>query len=333
MSELTVVATRGELVESSHAVSVSVVTVDGRIVARAGDPEAVTFWRSAAKPFQLRPLVEAGGVERFGLDPQMLALACGSHNAESSHREVGARWLAAIGATEADLACGGHPSLWPMLAEAMIHDDVVATPLWSNCSGKHAGLIALARLNGWGTSGYEELTHPVQQLVADSIARAAGLAVGELQWGVDGCTAAAVALPLTAMARAYARLGVSDEAALRTIRQAMVAEPYMLAGADRLDTVLMQEWPGRVLAKIGAEGVYSAALPTLGLGVSLKVHDGDMKAATLSLVAVLDAVVTRFGHGESWPLDALAHWQAPAIRGTRGATTGHHDVRGSLTWS
>lgn len=333
MSELNVIATRGELIESSHAVSVAVVTADGRLVGRAGNPDLVTFWRSAAKPFQLRPLVEDGGIERFALDQSMLALACGSHNAESIHREVGARWLAAIGATESELACGGHPSLWPMLAEAMIHDDVVATPLWSNCSGKHAALIALARLNEWGTSGYEELTHPVQQRVRDSIARGAGLPAERLQWGVDGCTAAAVALPLVAMARAYAAFGVVGEGALRVIREAMVAEPYMIAGADRLDTVLMQEWPGRIVAKIGAEGVYSAALPSLGLGVTLKVHDGDMKAATLALVAVLEATVARFGRSEAWPLQPLAHWQAPAIRGTRGAPTGRHDVQGSVQWA
>ena len=333
MSDLVVVATRGTLVESSHLVSVAVVTAEGRLVGHAGDPGQVTYWRSAAKPFQLLPLVADGGVERFGLDVPMLALACGSHNAESIHREIGARWLAAIGASEVDLACGGHPSLWPALADAMVHDDVVATPLWSNCSGKHAALLALARLHGWGTSGYEERTHPVQQRVGESIARWTALRTDQLHWGVDGCTAAAVALPLDAMARAYANLGTSADASLRTVREAMISQPYLLAGADRLDTVAMQVWPGRVVAKIGAEGVYSAALPTLGLGLSLKVHDGDMKAATLALVAVLEAVVARFGAGEPWPVDALGPWRAPVIRNTRGAATGRHEVRGGLQWA
>ena len=333
MSDLMVVATRGALAESAHHVSAAVVTADGRMVGRAGDPALVTYWRSAAKPFQLLPLVADGGVERFGLDTAMLALACGSHNAEPIHRDVGARWLAAIGATEVELACGGHPSLWPGLADVMIRDDVVPTPLWSNCSGKHASLLALARLHGWGTSGYEERAHPVQQRVGEAIARWTALRPEQLQWGIDGCTAAAVALPLDAMARAYANLGTSAGGPVRTVREAMVAEPYMIGGADRLDTLLMQVWPGRVLAKIGAEGVYSAALPTLGLGLSLKVHDGDMKAATLALVAVLEAVVARFGAGEAWPLDALGAWRAPAIRNTRGAITGHTEVRGGLQWA
>src|SRR4029079_9422346 len=135
--------------------SAAVVTSDGRLVGQTGDPQLITYWRSAAKPFQLMPLVADGGVERFGLDQAMLALACGSHNAESVHREVAARWLTAIGVSESDLACGGHPSRWPALADAMIHDDVTPSPIWSNCSGKHASLLALARLHGWGTSGYE----------------------------------------------------------------------------------------------------------------------------------------------------------------------------------
>jgi L-asparaginase II len=332
MTDLIVVATRGHLPESVHQVSAAVVNSDGRLLGQAGDPQLITYWRSAAKPFQLLPLVADGGIERFGLDQPMLALACGSHNAESVHREVAARWLTAIGASESDLACGGHPSLWPALADAMIHDDVTPSPIWSNCSGKHASLLALARLHGWGTSGYEERSHPVQQRVAETIADWSAIRVDELQWGVDGCTAAAVALPLTGMARAYARLGVTDAPSVRSIRDAMIAEPYLIAGADRLDTVLMQAWPGRVIAKIGAEGVYSASLPTLDLGIAIKVHDGDMRAVGIALMAVLEATVARFGINDRWAVDALGEWRAPAIRNTRGTTTGHIEVRGGLHW-
>lgn len=333
MSDFAVAAVRGPLVESIHRVSVAVTRPDGALVAWAGEPEHVTFWRSAAKPFQLLPLVEDGGIEAYGLDRAMLALACGSHNAEPIHREVGARWLAALGLTEADLSCGGHPSLWPALADKMIHDDVVATPLWSNCSGKHSSLLALARLHAWPTSGYEESGHPVQQRVAATIAEWSGLPVESLMWGVDGCTAAAVALPLRGMALAYARLGTSDQPAMRTVREAMIAEPHLLAGTDRLDTILMQTWPGRVIAKIGAEGVYSAALPELGLGLALKVEDGDMKSAGIALVAVLDILTAKFGAEFEWPGDALQPWREPAIRNTRREATGHYGTLGGLRFS
>ena len=149
MSDFSVVAVRDPIVESVHQVSVAVVSADGRLVAHAGDPDLVTYWRSCAKPFQLLPLVQDGGVERFGLDRQMLALACASHNAEPLHRELGARWLKAVGITEADLNCGGHRSLWPKLAEQMIHDDVIPTPTLEQLLGQafgHGGDGQTARL-------------------------------------------------------------------------------------------------------------------------------------------------------------------------------------------
>lgn len=332
MSDFAIAAVRGPLVESLHRVSVAVTRTDGALVAWAGNPDQVTFWRSAAKPFQLLPLIEDGGIAAFGLDRAMIALAAGSHNAEPIHREVAARWLAALGLTEADLACGGHPSLWPALADKMIHDDIVPTPLWSNCSGKHSSLLAQARLHGWPTAGYEEIGHPVQQRVAATIAEWSGLAPEALQWGVDGCTAAAVALPLHGMALAYARLGVTDQPALRTVREAMMAEPHLVAGTDRLDTILMQAWPGRVIAKLGAEGVYSASLPELELGLSLKVVDGDLKAAGIALVGVLDSVTAHCGAGREWPGEALAPWREPAIWNTRRELTGHYATLGELSY-
>jgi len=333
MADLEVVYTRGPMVESSHQVSVAVVAADGRLVGRAGDPELVTYWRSAAKPFQLLPLVVDGGVARFGLDRQMVALACASHNAEPLHREIGARWLAALEVPESALACGGHPSLWPPLAAEMIREGVTLTPLWSNCSGNHAALLALARLHGWPDEGYEAIPHPVQARVVESVSRWSGVDAEKLRWGVDGCTAASVALPLRGMARAYASFGVSHDNAAVTVRDAMMNEPYVIAGANRLDTELMQAWPGRVVAKIGAEGVYSVALPSLGLGIALKVHDGDMTAACQALVAVVEATVARYGGSERWPLESLDRWRTTPILSTRGTTTGYIEVDGGLRWS
>ena len=333
MSDFAIVAVRGPLDESVHHVSAAVVTTEGTLVAHAGDPELVTYWRSASKPFQLAPLVEDGGIERFGLDQEMLALACGSHNAESEHRVVGARWLEAVGLTEDQLSCGGHPSLWPEQADRMIREGITPTPLWSNCSGKHAGLLALARLHDWPTDGYEATGHPVQDRVAQSIARYAGVPVEQQVWGVDGCTAAAVALPLVAMARGYAALGAGETPALAVLRDAMMAWPMMVAGSERLDTLLMAAWPGRVVAKIGAEGVFSAALPTLGLGLSLKVHDGDMRCAGYALIALLEAVVARFDPSGDWPMDELARWRSPKIRRTRGVVTGSYEPRLTLRFA
>lgn len=333
MSELAVVAIRGALVESRHRVSAAVVTAAGRLVAEAGDPEAATFWRSAAKPFQLLPLVEDGGVEAFGLDRTMLALACGSHNAESVHRDAGARWLSALGLTEGDLACAGHPSLSPRIAQEMVRDGVTPSPLWSNCSGKHAAMLALARRNDWPLAGYERRGHPVQDRVETTVSRWTATPRADLDWGIDGCTAAAVALPVRAMALGYARLGASAEPAAVTVRDAMMAEPYMVGGDDRLDTILMQAWPGRIIVKIGAEGVYSASLPRLDVGIALKVEDGDMKCAGIALMSIVQDVVAKMDRGGVWPLDGLDAWRNPLIRNTRGVSTGRWDVSGALRFT
>lgn len=333
MTRFDIVATRGEIDESVHRISAVVTDADGRLVASAGSPDLVTYFRSAAKPFQLWPLVRDGGVAHFGLDPEMLALACGSHNAEPIHRAVGARWLEKVGLTEADLSCGGHPSLSSRVAREMIRADVVPTPLWSNCSGKHAALLALARLHGWPLAGYAALGHPVQAEVAGSMARWSGVPESVLQWGEDGCTAAAVALPLTGIATAWARLGTSEDPAIAVIRTAMMAHPVMIAGSDRLDTILMDAWPGRVLAKVGADGVYGASLPTLGLGIGLKVEDGHFPSAGHALMAILSQVTARFDPTGDWPMDHLAAWRTPPILNTRGAPVGAVAVRGGVTFA
>ncbi len=333
MTRFDIVATRGEIDESVHRISAVVADPDGRIIAAAGSPDLVTYFRSAAKPFQLWPLVRDGGVAPFGLDPEMLALACGSHNAEAVHRAVGARWLKSVGLTEADLSCGGHTSLSSSVAREMIRTDVVPTPLWSNCSGKHAGLLALARLHGWPLDDYTKLGHPVQDAVAASVAHWSGVPASALHWGEDGCTAAAVAMPLTGIATAWARLGTSDDRAMATIRSAMLAHPVMIAGGDRLDTVLMDAWPGRVLAKVGADGVYGAALPTLGLGIGLKVEDGHFLSAGHALMAILEAVTSRFDSSGEWPMDRLTKWRTPPILNTRGLPVGAVAVRGGVTFA
>lgn len=333
MDQIVVHHLRGELSESHHRVRAAVVDDTDRLVAESGDSHALVYWRSTAKPFQLWPLVAAGGIQRFALEQRHLALACASHNAEAVHREVAAEWLALVGLREGDLACGGHPSLSSKVAEAMIRDGLTATPIWSNCSGKHAGLLALARLKGWPTAGYQQRGHPVQQAVEESIVRWSGAAPSDLAWGEDGCTAAAVASPLTALALAWARLGTSSDPSLREVREAMLAHPYLIAGQGRLDTVLMESWAGRVIAKVGAEGVFAASLPTLGLGVALKVDDGDSATAATALLAILEAVIARHGGGASWPLDRLGRWRSPEIRDTRGGVTGRVEVRGALRFA
>ena len=205
MSGFRVESTRGDLVESVHRVSAAVVDETGRLIAAAGDPALVTFWRSAAKPFQTIPLLADGAATAFGLGSEELALACASHSSERVHLDVASRFLAKIGATEDELACGPHPPLGAAVAEMVVRTGHAMTPRWSNCSGKHAAMLALARHRGWAVRGYERAGHPVQERMIAEVARWTDVPPGEMRFGVDGCTALCFGLPLTGMALGYAR--------------------------------------------------------------------------------------------------------------------------------
>ncbi|HEX7024273.1 MAG TPA: asparaginase, partial [Gemmatimonadales bacterium] len=189
-------ATRGPLTESVHPVSAAVVDASGRLLASAGNPELVTWWRSAAKPFQALPLLLDGVADRFGFDGPELALASASHSSEPLHLEAIARFMEKAGVRESELACGPHMPLSPAVAEAVIRDGVVPTPRWSNCSGKHTGMLALARHHGWPREGYNAVGHPVQDRILDEVCRWTGAHRDAIRTAPDGCTAACFALPL-----------------------------------------------------------------------------------------------------------------------------------------
>ncbi len=330
MSAPTVDVIRGALVESRHRVSVAVCDAGGALVARAGEPGLVTFWRSAAKFFQAVPLVVDGGADALGVTDPELAVACASHNGEPRHRELAASILARAGCREDDLACGPHPSLGEPVARAMAERGERPTRLHSNCSGKHAAMLAQARHRGWPTAGYHLEASPVQRRCLEEVARWSGVGAADIGTAVDGCGVVCFALALRAMALAYARLGArrlpgepagqgAREAAADRLVRAVTAEPFLLAGTARSCTSILAASGGRVVPKVGAEGVYCAALPDLGLGVALKVEDGDFRSATVALLAVLDQLVPGFGA-------VGPEWRAPAVRNTRGEVVGRMEA-------
>ena len=323
----TVDALRGPVVESRHRVSIAVVASDGSLVAHSGDPDLLTFWRSAAKPFQALPLVMDGAADALGIGDEELALACASHNGEVRHVEVARRLLERSGSGETDLVCGAHGSLSESVARAMAGRGEQPTKTHSNCSGKHSGMLALARHHGWQRSGYAQPGHPVQQRCLAEVAAWTGLRESEIGLATDGCGVPSFALPLRAMARAYARLAatVGDAegvpngraAAARRLVQAVRAHPFLLAGTGRLDTELIEASGGRIVAKVGAEGVYSAALLDRALGVAIKVEDGDMRCVAPALLAVLDQLAPGAA-----PV-AEVH-RAPPITNSLGALVGRY---------
>lgn len=334
MSDLRIEVCRGEMVESLHRVHAAVTDAGGHLLARSGDPGLVTYWRSAAKPFQALPLVQDGAADRFGLSEAELAICCASHSSEAIHLETVAAVLRKIGLPEDTLACGPHRPYSPSRAELVIREDIPLTPIWNNCSGKHSGMLALACHHGWPIRGYHEAGHPVQERILEEVARWTGLARSGISQGVDGCNTVCFGLSLDAMALAYARFGESNEPAAVRLRQAMTRHPLLISGTGEPCTRMIAAWEGRLIAKIGAEGVYGAALPEVGLGIAVKVEDGDSRSVVPALLAVLQRLRERglAGTVPDVAMDALVDLREQPIVNTRSVVTGVLRAAGALVF-
>jgi L-asparaginase II len=326
---------RGGLVESRHASHVAVVDGEGHLIARAGDPDFVSFWRSAAKPFQAMPLVLDGAADHFGMTAVDLALCCASHSSEPGQVNLVRELLQKIGCSERDLTCGPHTPLSEAVAKDYQTRGVRLTAVYSNCSGKHAGMLGLARHHGWPTEGYAGLDHPVQRRCLAEVSRWTGVPEREIGVAVDGCGVACFALPLRSMATAYARLGKGETGNAKggptdasrsshpvsRIVEAMLRYPELVAGDGRPCTAMMRAHPGRVITKVGAEGVYGALLTREGLGVAIKIEDGHGPASVLAMAAVLRELGL-----EPQPESLLA----TPTRNSRGEVVGELRVNGGL---
>jgi L-asparaginase II len=314
-------ATRGGRAESRHRGAFCVADADGAIVFAAGDVEAPVFPRSAVKAIQALPLVESGAADAFGFGGRELALAQASHGGEPAHVAVAAGMLAAIGLDEPALECGAHLPSHPDSARALVRAGQSANQLHNNCSGKHAGFLALSRHLGVEHRGYVEARHPVQEAVREALQELTGAPHRADQSGTDGCSIPTYAVPVSALARGFARFGtgarMSGEraAAARKLFEAAVGEPYFVAGTDRFDTELMHLLAGAALVKTGAEGVYCGALPGLGLGVALKCEDGATRASEAMMAALLARLMPEYA-------EPLRRWSDAPVFSRRGAVVG-----------
>ena len=321
MAEAIIEVWRGDLVESQHHVHIAVVDGGGRLRAHAGDPEMLTFARSAVKPMQTVPIVDDGAADQFGFTEAELALCCASHSGESRHVAAVNGMLRKVGAAEEALACGPHIPLGKEAARELAERREEPTRVHNNCSGKHTGMLALARVHGWPLAGYQEADHPVQQRMQQEVAQWAEVSADEIPTAVDGCGVITFALRLERLAGAFARFAASarrGENAPSRIVQAMVRNPEYVAGTDRLCTELMRVARGRVFAKVGAEGVYCAGVPGAELGIALKVEDGATRAAEPALIATLKALAIL----EDDEVAGLARFAEPDITNTRGERVG-----------
>ena len=283
---------RGGHPENIHYGSFAVVDASGRLLAGAGDVDTPVFTRSALKPLQALPLV-ARFADRFALDDADVALLCASHNGEPRHTTRVASLLARLGASESALACGVHePYLFRTLGIRPEPGERF-TALHHNCSGKHTGMLLLAHALGEPLAGYLNTDHPAQHEIARSVSHFSGVPADRLVRGIDGCSAPNYALPLRALAHAFARLSqdVADPVygtAPHRIARAMSRHPELVSGEGRNDLFLMRAGGGDWFSKVGADGVQAIASFSRGVGIAAKVSDGNLVPLMVALVSVLD---------------------------------------------
>ena len=324
MDPVLVEVTRGGRVESVHRGAVAVLDTQGGVVFAAGDIDAAVFPRSAVKALQALPLVESGAADRLGLTDAEIALACSSHNGEELHAATAAEMLRKAGRDGSCLECGAHWPYYEPAARALAAAGGTPLALHNNCSGKHSGFVCLACDAGDDPAGYVRPEHPTMQRVTAALAETTVTVLDARNRGTDGCSIPTYAIPLRALALAFARFGTGHgwsadrAAAAARIRAAVAAHPFMVAGTGRFDTEVMQALGARMFSKTGAEGVHCVALPELGLGFAVKCDDGAGRAADLVAAALTERFLGA-ALPESLRNPVLRNWNGIEVGGLRVA--------------
>lgn len=318
-----VVVTRGEIVESEHFVCYALVDAHGRVIESNGDIDRPTYMRSSAKPLIATAVVASGAADRYGFTPQEIAIAAGSHSGEPKHVDAVQDMLRKVGLSENALRCGAHAPTHQPSAEALCLSGHLPQPVHNNCSGKHAGILALARFREADTESYLSADNPAEREILNVCSVLLEIPVSQMIVGVDGCGIPVIAVPLKVAAHFYARLGELRQfpeplaGALGRVRDAMLSHPDFVAGTNRFDTDLMRAADGTILAKGGAEGYHGSGALQAGLGLTVKVADGNYRAVAPFVIDRLAA------HNvlESGAIKTLAY-TVPKVRNHAGKIVG-----------
>lgn len=315
--------TRGGTPECLHFGAVAVVNSNGALQAFAGDPHLVTFTRSTLKALQALPFVEAGGPSQFGFTQAENALLCASHNGEAMHVYATNSMLEKAGHTYKSLRCGCHVPLQFSYFDRGAPEGGVYTEAHNNCSGKHAGFVAYCVQHGLPLDDYTAPEHPLQQAIARDVARVVGMDVQDMPIGIDGCSAPNFAMPLSKLARGYARLASGDldpefGESFALLSEAMTTHPEMVSGTGRNDLDFMRVGRGDWVSKVGADGVQVVGSKSRGEAFALKIIDGNKPALFAASVEVMD----QLGWLDDAQRAALNPWRAREIRNARGLLVG-----------
>jgi L-asparaginase II len=331
-AEPLVEVTRGGITESRHRGHIVAVEPDGKIVAHLGAPETVTYLRSSAKPHQAIPLIASGAADKFGFTDKEIALACASHSGEPIHTEVAASMLRKIGLGPDALKCGTHEPFSAEVARELRQQGKEPDVLQNNCSGKHAGMLALALHLGAPTETYDQPDNPVQLAIGRTVAQFSGIAMEDIAVGVDGCGVPVFGVTVKAMALMFSRLvsppaeyDEQTKAACSRIVSAMSTYPELIGGTSgRLDTEIMRAAKDRLVSKVGAEGVYTVGVFPCekwprGFGLALKIEDGDDHRARPTVVI---ESLRQLGILADESLEAVARYAFFPVRNRRGTIVG-----------
>ena len=294
MSEIVLHYTRAGHIENIHRGDVAAVNCEGKIIHSVGNANLPMFWRSAAKPFQALPFVKNGGLEKYNLSQEELAVLVSSHSGEDNHVALVRGILKKLGVDESVLDCGTLRPLNSKVFKRMIKNDEEFLPVHNQCSGKHSQIIALSIMLGENVEGYIRPEHPAQKIIFKHVAMASKVPEDKLEIGIDGCGVPVFYLPLYNMALAYARLSTPKlgdwedyEISATKIRDAMSAYPQVVSGTGRIDLAVPEITKGRIIAKIGSDAVYCLAVKDENLGIAFKIEDGGFAAVTPMVIAVL----------------------------------------------
>jgi L-asparaginase II len=324
--------TRGGITESLHSGAVAVLDADGSVMLAVGDIDRPIFPRSAIKGLQALPLIESGAADKYKLTDAEIAQACASHNGEEEHVRTTLAMLAKAGRDGSALECGTQMPMRVPAQYPLIKAGTKASALHNNCSGKHAGFVCVACTNGDDPAGYIKPDHPTMREVTAAVESMCGHGLGSATCGVDGCSIPTFAFPLRAMALGFARfatghgLGAERAKASKRIREAVAKAPFHVAGTERFDTLLMELLGLRAFVKVGAEGVYCAALPEIGAGVAIKCDDGATRAAEVMMAAVIAKLLPL----SSAEQKGLAPLLQPTLRNWNGIHVGDIHAAGPL---
>ncbi|MHB8178665.1 MAG: asparaginase [Vulcanimicrobiaceae bacterium] len=315
---------RGKLVESVHRVAACALDAHGTVELAIGSIDTPVFLRSTAKPFIAAAAIAAGARERFGLDPAEIAVMAASHSGQPFHAAAVASILRKIGMDASALQCGVHPPYNEEAARALLGAGQTPSPLHNNCSGKHAGILALCAVIGADPATYLQVDHPAQVQILALCARMTGDDPQVWPLGVDGCGIPVFATSLRRAALAFARLASldgltdTDARALLTVRDAMVSYPDYVAGTGEFDSELMRVAGGGIVSKAGAEGVHGVAVMAARLGYASKVIDGASRGRAPASVAALH----RLGVLSGAQIEALAGFARPVLYNRAGRAVG-----------